>query len=173
MSADRPPARRARVAPFLALEVMAEAARRERDGASIIHMEVGEPSHPPPRAVREAAIAALGGGRLGYTEALGRPTLRRRIAAHYRDSYGVPVAADRVVVTTGSSGGFTLALLTLFDAGARVAVAAPGYPAYRNMFKAFGLETVVLRPTAAERFAVTAAMIEAAHRARRRSTACC
>ena len=157
------PARRSQVAAFLALDIMADAARRERDGASIVHMEVGEPCHPPPRCVREAAIGALAGGRVGYTEALGRPSLRARIARHYRDTYGVCVDAERIVVTTGSSGGFILALLTLFEAGARVAISTPGYPAYRNMFQALGLETVALRPTAEDRFVVTAAAIEAAH----------
>ncbi len=160
------PARRAQVAPFLALDIMADAAARERAGASIIHMEVGEPCHPAPRRAREAAISALSGGRLGYTEALGRPTLRARIAQHYAENYGVAVGAERIVVTTGSSGGFILALLTLFDAGARVAIAAPGYPAYRNMFQALGLETVTLRTTAADRFALTADAIERAHAAK-------
>jgi hypothetical protein len=70
--------RRSHVAPFMAMDVLREAAALERQGRRIIHMEVGEPGAPPPRLVREAAIAALGGGRVGYTEALGLPSLRRR-----------------------------------------------------------------------------------------------
>ncbi len=136
---------------------------RERDGQDIVHLEIGEPAAPPPRVVREAAIAALDGRRVGYTEALGRPSLRARIARHYRDSYGVAVPPERIAVTTGSSGGFALAFLTLFDAGARVAVAAPGYPAYRNILEAFGIETVTIETSPADRFTVTAAMIEAEH----------
>jgi aspartate/methionine/tyrosine aminotransferase len=147
----------------MALDVLAGATRREREGQDIVHLEIGEPGAPPPRVVREAAIAALDGRRVGYTEALGRPSLRARIARHYRDTHGVEVPPERIAVTTGSSGGFALAFLTLFDAGARVAVAAPGYPAYRNILKAFGIETVTIETRRENRFTVTAEMIEAEH----------
>jgi aspartate/methionine/tyrosine aminotransferase len=156
--------RAANIAPFIAMDVMAIAKQRETAGENIVHMEVGEPGAPPPRLVREAAMAALGGGPIGYTESSGRPSLRARIARHYRDAYGVGIDADRIVVTTGSSGGFLVAFLALFDVGARVAIANPGYPAYRNIFDAFGIEPVLLDTNAAGRFAVTAAMIEEAHR---------
>src|SRR5687768_10681892 len=118
-----------RVAPFLAMDVLAAAAAKERRGDSVIHMEVGQPSAPAPRQAREAARAALENGRIGYTEALGIAPLRERIARHYRDSYGLRLAPERVVVTTGSSAGFVLAFLSLFDPGQRVAITAPGYPA--------------------------------------------
>src|SRR5205085_1913566 len=140
-----------------------EAAALERRGRRIIHMEVGEPAAPPPRAVREAAIAALGGGRIGYTEALGLPSLRAAIARSYRDLYGVEVPAERVAVTTGSSGGFILVFLACFDPGARIAISEPGYPAYRNLLEALGLEPVALPVSASTRFAVTGEMIETAH----------
>ena len=155
--------RRSNVAPFMAMDVLREAAALERQGRRIIHMEVGEPAAPPPRVVREAAIAALAGGRVGYTEALGLPALRTAIARSYRELYGVEVAAERVAVTTGSSGGFLLVFLACFDPGARVAISEPGYPAYRNLLQALGLEAVALPVTAQTRFAVTAQMIEAAH----------
>ncbi len=154
---------RSNVAPFMALDVLAGATRREREGQDIVHLEIGEPGAPPPRVVREAAIAALDGRRIGYTEALGRPSLRARIARHYRDTHGVEVPPERIAVTTGSSGGFALAFLALFDAGARVAVAAPGYPAYRNILEAFGIETVTIETARANSFTVTAEMIEAEH----------
>jgi aspartate/methionine/tyrosine aminotransferase len=124
------------IAPFIAMDVMAIARLRESAGEDIVHMEVGEPGAPPPRLVREAAMAALGGGRIGYTESIGRPGLRARIARHYHETYGVDLDADRIVVTTGSSGGFVVAFLALFDVGDRVAIANPGYPAYRNIFDA-------------------------------------
>jgi aspartate/methionine/tyrosine aminotransferase len=156
--------RRSQVAPFMAMDVLREAAALERQGRRIIHMEVGEPAAPPPRVVREAAIAALGGGRVGYTEALGLPSLRAAIARSYRDVYGVDVPPERVAVTTGSSGGFTLVFLACFDPGARIAISEPGYPAYRNLLEALGLEAVALPVSAETRFAVTAELIEAAHR---------
>src|SRR3984893_17790363 len=154
---------RSNVAPFRALDVLAGATRREREGQDIVHLETRAPGPPPPRVVRDVAISALDGRRVGYTEALGRPSLRARIARHYRDTHGVEVAPERIAVTTGSSGGFALSFLTLFDAGARVAVAAPGYPAYRNILEAFGIETVTIETSPADRFTVTAEMIEAEH----------
>ena len=129
-----------RVEPFLAMDVLAAAAAKERHGDSVVHMEVGQPSAPVPRLVREAASRALEVGRIGYTEALGIAPLRERIARHYRDAYGVEVSPERVVVTTGSSAGFVLAFLALFDKGARLAISAPGYPAYRNILAALDLE---------------------------------
>jgi aspartate/methionine/tyrosine aminotransferase len=114
--------------------------------------------------VREAAIAALGGGRVGYTEALGLPSLRQAIARSYRELYDLEVSTKRVAVTTGSSGGFILTFLACFDPGARIAISEPGYPAYRNLLEALGLIAVPLAVSAATRFAVTAQMIEAAHR---------
>jgi aspartate/methionine/tyrosine aminotransferase len=155
---------RSNIAPFMALDVLASATRREREGQDIVHLEIGEPGAPPPRCVREAAIAALDGGKVGYTEALGRPKLRARIARHYRDTHGVVVSPERIAVTTGSSAGFALAFLALFDPGARVAIAAPGYPAYRNILEAFGIETVTIETSREDRFTVTAQIIEAEHR---------
>jgi aspartate/methionine/tyrosine aminotransferase len=157
------PSRRSAVAAFLALDVLGAAGALERAGRDIVHLELGEPGAPTPRAVVEAARAALDLGRIGYTEALGRPSLRARIAAHYQETHGVAVDPSRVVVTTGSSAGFILAFLALFDVGARVAVAAPGYPAYLNIFHALGLESLSLETGPATGYVVTAKMIEEAH----------
>lgn len=157
------PSRRSAVAPFLAMDVLAQAAALEASGRSIIHMELGEPGAPPPRLAREAAMRALAGGSVGYTAALGRPSLRERIARHYRDAYGVSVEAGRIAVTTGSSAGFILAFLAMFDAGQRVAISAPGYPAYRNTLEALGLVAVVIETCAAGCHVVTGAMIAAEH----------
>jgi len=158
------PSGRSDVAPFLAMDVFKDAAALALSGRSIIRMEAGEPGAPAPEAVRRAAISALGGGRIGYTQTLGLPSLRQAIADHYSNTYGVTVDPARAAVTTGSSNGFILAFLALFDAGARVAVAAPGYPAYLNIFDALGIETVILETRAADGYVVTAAMIEEAHR---------
>jgi aspartate/methionine/tyrosine aminotransferase len=95
----------------MAMEALREARELERAGRHIVHMELGEPGAPVPRRVREAAQAALARGALGYGEAMGDLALRRRIAGHYQTRYGVGVSPDRVIVTTGSSGGFMLALL--------------------------------------------------------------
>jgi aspartate/methionine/tyrosine aminotransferase len=157
--------RTGRVQPFLAMDVLAEAAAKERRGDSVIHMEVGQPSAPAPRRAREAAMAALEDGRIGYTEALGIGPLRERIARHYREGYGVALSPERIVVTTGSSAGFVLAFLSLFDPGQRIAITAPGYPAYRNILEALDLEPVTIPLTSAGGWMMTADSIAGAHAA--------
>jgi aspartate/methionine/tyrosine aminotransferase len=152
-----------RVAPFLAMDVLAQAALKERRGESVVHMEVGQPSAPAPRAARDAARAALDHGRIGYTEALGMMGLRERIARHYRDAYGVEVGAERIVVTTGSSAGFVLAFLAMFEPGDRVAITAPGYPAYRNILEALGVEPVIVPLEKASGYVMTATAIRDLH----------
>lgn len=156
-----------RVSPFLAMDVLSAATAKERQGIDIVHMEVGQPSAPAPRSAIVAAQAALAAGRIGYTEALGLPSLRERIARHYGETYGVAVDAERVIVTTGSSAGFVLAFLALFDAGARIAITAPGYPAYRNIFAALDMEPVEVPISAADRWALSLADLERVHAERR------
>jgi aspartate/methionine/tyrosine aminotransferase len=134
--------RRGEVEPFHAMDVLAEANRLKAEGVPVISMAVGQPSDPAPLAVREAAARALEHGRIGYTDALGTAALRVAIAAHYRELYGVEVAPERVAVTTGSSAAFNLAFLAMFDPGDAVAIASPGYPAYRNIMAALGLDVV-------------------------------
>jgi aspartate/methionine/tyrosine aminotransferase len=151
----------------MAMDVLREAKALERAGRSIIHMELGEPGAPAPRLVREAAAAALKDGVIGYGEALGDAGLRARIARHYEENYGVEISPDRIIATTGSSGAFTLALLAAFDPGARIAVTAPGYPAYINMLEALGLECVTIEVGRETRYSPTAQLLEEAHRKQR------
>lgn len=145
------------------MDVMSSAARLEAAGRSIIHMEVGQPGSPAPEPVLRLAHAALEDGRLGYTEAMGIMPLRQRIARHYKDSYGVDIGVERVMITTGSSGGFNLSFLAAFDPGARIALAAPGYPAYRNILFALGLEAVDVPIGPAGNWILTAGQIAEAH----------
>jgi len=154
------PATRGDVDPFIVMQVMTAAAEREAAGGDVLHLEVGQPSTPAPKAALDAARAALDSDRIGYTLALGLPTLRERIARHYCDWYKVDVPIERICVTTGSSGGFTLAFLSAFEAGARVAMASPGYPAYRNILKALGVEVVDLLTEIGDRYQPTVARLE-------------
>jgi aspartate/methionine/tyrosine aminotransferase len=153
------------VPPFMVMDVMAAAARLEARGIHVIHMEVGQPAAPAPSTAIEAARLALANGRLGYTEALGLASLRARIARHYTQRYRVNIDPGRVIVTTGSSGGFTLAFLSLFEPGDRVAVAIPGYPPYRHILKALGCEPVEIEVSAQTRWAITPEDVMTAHRA--------
>ncbi len=152
------------VDPFIVMDVMAAAAEKEAAGDTVIHLEVGQPSTPAPKGALAAAHAALDNDRIGYSAALGVPALRERIARFYREVYGAEVSSDRVIVTTGSSGGFPLAFLASFDVGDRIALAAPGYPAYRNILTALNLETVDLPTSAADRYQPTVEALEKAGR---------
>ena len=158
------PSSRSDVAPFMVMDVMTAAARIEATGGRVIHMEVGQPAANAPATAIAAAKAALDRGSIGYTEALGIPSLRARIARHYEESYGAAIDPARVVVTTGSSAGFILAFLALFEPGDRVAVALPGYPPYRHILSALGCEPVAIETTQATRWALTPEMLMAAHR---------
>jgi len=154
------PSDRSSISPFYVMEVMWAAEERSRAGGEVLHLEVGQPSTPAPRPVLHAAVAALEGNRLGYTGALGLPELRARISAHYARRYGLEVPLEQIVVTAGASGGCVLTFLAAFDAGARVAVTEPGYPCYRNMLEAFGIEVVGLPIGPQTRFAPTAEMLD-------------
>jgi aspartate/methionine/tyrosine aminotransferase len=155
---------RSNVPPFMVMDVMAAAARIEAAGGRVIHMEVGQPAASAPKPAISAARAALDGGRIDYTSALGIASLRQRIARHYRETYRCTVDADRIVVTTGSSGGFILAILALFEPGDRVAVTVPGYPPYRHILTALGCEPVLIETSSETRHALTGEALLAAHR---------
>ena len=138
------PSRRGLVPPFIAMDVLRAANERQAAGAEIIHLEVGQPGSAAPEPVLEAARRALVGEPIGYTDALGIAPLRHAIAAHYQAQYEVAVDPAEVVVTTGSSAAFLLAFLAAFEPGDRVALAIPGYPAYRNILSALGIEPVLI-----------------------------
>src|SRR4051794_17366594 len=155
---------RSDVPPFIVMDVMEAAARIEAAGGHVIHMEVGQPVASAPSTAIAAAQAALVAGRVAYTAALGMPSLRARIARHYAESYRCEIDADRIVVTTGSSGGFILAFLALFEAGDRVAMASPGYPPYRHILTALGCEPVLIETGEETRWALTPEALLAEHR---------
>jgi aspartate/methionine/tyrosine aminotransferase len=134
-------AARAAVPPFHVMDVLSAANARQRTHGDMISLAAGQPSAGAPKPVVAAAAGALS-GQLGYTEQLGIPELRAAVAGHYARTAGLDVSPAEVVATTGSSGGFLLAFLAAFDVGDRVALARPGYPAYRNILTALGCEVV-------------------------------
>ena len=157
--------RAAAAPPFMVMDVIAAANARAAalpvGAPGIIRMEVGQPGTGAPQGAVDAATAALrGGGSLGYTEALGRPSLRERIARHYGDWYGLALPASRMAVTFGASGAFPLAFLAAFDPGDRVALAAPFYPPYVNILTALGLVPVVVETGPETRYQPTPALLE-------------
>ena len=148
----------AEIDPFNAIAISRIAHRLAMDGQSIIHMEFGQPSTGAPPAAIAAAHRVLDEDGMGYWES---PRLKERIARLYRDSYDVTVDPERIILTCGASPAFVLALSCLFEPGARIALARPGYVAYRNTLKALYLEPVEIGCGAAERYQITAAALEA------------
>ncbi|MFG3519031.1 pyridoxal phosphate-dependent aminotransferase [Nocardia nova] len=156
----RSESRRSTVPTFYVMDVWKAAAERARTHGDVLVLAAGQPSTPAPVPVRRATQAALDAELLGYTETFGIPELRSAIAAHHRDTYGVEVESDDVVITTGSSGAFTLIFLAAFDIGDTVVVARPGYPAYRNTLTALGCRVIELDCGPQTRFQPTVAMLE-------------
>jgi len=151
------------VPPFIVMDVMREANRRQAITGDVLHLEVGQPSTGAPKAAVEVAKRLLDDNPLGYSLASGIDPLRERLAGHYRETYGVDVPAERIVITTGSSGAFLLAFLTAFAAGDRVGVAAPSYPAYRNILAALGVEAVLLPVGPNSHFQTDLALLQASN----------
>ncbi|SFG46860.1 pyridoxal phosphate-dependent aminotransferase [Sulfitobacter dubius] len=148
---------RSAVDPFIVMDVMQAASAAEEAGRHIIHMEVGQPGTGAPKGAAEALTGAMGEGALGYTVALGLPALRARIAQMYGEWYNVDLDPARVVITPGSSGGFLLAFTALFDSSDRVGIGAPGYPSYRQILRALGMQPVDLPAAPENRYQPVAA----------------
>ncbi len=128
---------------FRVLDILRIVNERIAQGEDIIHLDAGQPSDGAPQPALEYGAKILKSGTgLGYTEAMGMPLLRDRIALHYKQHYGIDLPHERIAVTMGASGGFILSFLTVFDAGDRVALAAPGYPAYRNILRTIDITPV-------------------------------
>jgi len=151
------------ISPFYAMEVKKEANKLQAAGHEIFHMELGEPGGPPPLSVLRSAQNALGSSDpniFGYTEALGSPSLRKRIAQYYSNTDSNEIESDRVIVTTGSSSAFTLGLLAAFQSGARIGLTEPGYPAYRNIVQALGMTVVPIATEPGQRYQPTTELLD-------------
>jgi len=144
--------------PFQAIGVSRLAHGLEAEGRSVIHMEFGQPSTGAPKAAITRAHEVLDTDGLGYWES---PALKARLARHYLDTYGVSVEPDQFILTCGASPALLLALASSFSPGDRVALARPGYVAYRNTLKALHLTPIEIPCGSATRFQLTAAALAA------------
>lgn len=154
--------KRGSVSPFLVMEALSRAnAYIAEHNAEVVHLSLGQPGKGVPARVAEKLRDLVMNDKLGYTEGSGMLELRKRIAQHYHETYGVDVPWERIFITVGSSSAFFLSLIAAFDAGDRVALVQPCYPAYRNMLIAHDLEPVLLRGTFENNFQPTVAMLEA------------
>jgi aspartate/methionine/tyrosine aminotransferase len=153
-------ARVAEIAPFHVMEVQTAARALEAAGRSVVHMEIGEPDFPTPAPVIAAAQRAIAAGDLYYTSALGLPELRRAIAAHYADHYGVDVAPERIIVTAGSSAALLLVMALIVNRDERILLADPGYPCNRNFVRVLEGEPVGIPVGPESNYQLTAELID-------------
>jgi aspartate/methionine/tyrosine aminotransferase len=154
--------RAAEIEPFEVMDVLSRAHALEAAGRHVVHMEIGEPDFTAPAPVVDAGVRALRDGRTAYTATLGLPELREIIASHYASKFGASVPVERVVVSSGASGGLLTVTALYVDAGDEVLVPDPGYPGYRHFVRAFEGRARPLNVTAAGNFQPTAAMVRAA-----------
>ena len=127
--------RSSEIPPFIVMEVMEKAASMEREGADIIHLEVGEPDFDTPECVKEAAIRAIREGKTHYTHSMGVLELREAVAEHYYNQYGVEVNPDQILVTSGTSPGMLLLFMSLLEPGEEVILPNPYYACYPNFVR--------------------------------------
>lgn len=138
------PSKRSAIRSFKVMDVVQKADRLARQGRKILHLEVGQPQSAAPQVAIATAQAQMGSDRCGYTAARGEQPLRAAIATMYQKEYGTAVSAERIHLTPGSSGAFTIAFMAAFDVGDAVAVPSSCYPCYRNLLTCYGVEVVSL-----------------------------
>jgi aspartate/methionine/tyrosine aminotransferase len=141
------------------MKLLARARQLEREGRSVVHMEIGEPDFASPAPIVAAGIEALRAGETHYTPAAGLPALREAIAAHYRTRFGVHVPARRILVTPGASGALQLIAAALVDPGSRVLMTDPGYPCNRNFVYLFGGHPVAVPVGSRQHYQLDAAVL--------------
>jgi aspartate/methionine/tyrosine aminotransferase len=149
---------RAEIEPFHAIGISRLAHQLKGEGASIIHMEFGQPSTGAPAPAIARAHQVLDSDGMGYWES---PALKARIARHYQETYGVAIEAEQVILTCGASPALVLALSSAFTPGDRIALARPGYVAYRNSLKALHLTPVEIACGPESRYQLTAQALAA------------
>jgi aspartate/methionine/tyrosine aminotransferase len=143
--------RASKIPAFLAMQVMNQANQMQAVGSDLVHLEIGQPSTPPPASVCKALETSMShNASHGYSVAMGSPALRQRISVHYQDWYQLSADWQKIAITPGSSLGFVIAFLSAFDRGDRIAIASPGYPAYFNSMLALGITPQLLPARASQ-----------------------
>jgi aspartate/methionine/tyrosine aminotransferase len=153
-------ARTEKITPFHVMELMKHAAALEAAGRSIIHMSIGEPDFTAPPSVVAALAEAMASGRAQYTAAVGSKHLRQAISRHYQTRFGAAVDADRIIITAGASGALLLTMAAIISAGQDILMPDPSYPCNRHFVSAFDGNARLIPVSAAERFQLTADLVE-------------
>jgi len=137
--------KRSVIKPFLAIDMLTKANQKKSKDKSIINMDVGEPGIKTPNYLIKYIQGLIENESIGYTESIGIPLLREKIAQHYKRWYGTKIDSSNVALTAGASGAFILSLIAMFDVGDNVAIMTPYYPAYVNTLKSLGLNTIYIK----------------------------
>lgn len=145
---------------FRVLDLLQQVNQRKAEGEDVINMAPGQPSDGAPAEALEYGAKVMKDGFMGYTEAIGTPFLRERISRWYKDYYELDIPMERIVITIGASGAFLFTFLSMFDPGDKIAMAAPGYPAYRNIMKACGIVPIEIETTQQTNYQPTIAHLE-------------
>jgi len=147
------------ITPFYVMELLHQARLLEVKGRHVIHMEIGEPDFPTPKAIIDAAVKHVETGQVKYTPAAGLPELRQKIAGFYRQRYGVDIDWRRVMITPGASGAFLLAFGISLNPGDGIMMADPCYPCNRNFASLFGGHAMTVPVSAHDQYQLTAGQI--------------
>ncbi len=147
------------ITPFYVMELLRQARIMETAGRRVIHMEIGEPDFPTPKAIINAALKHIETGQVKYTPAAGLPELRQKIAGFYRQRYGVDIDPRRILITPGASGAFLLAFGISLNPGDTIMMADPCYPCNRNFASLFGGHAMTLPVSAENQYQLTAGQI--------------
>jgi aspartate/methionine/tyrosine aminotransferase len=142
---------------FHVMDVQNRAHELEATGRRVVHMEIGQPDFGAPPLVADAAVEAIRNRRLGYTDSIGIPHLRREISEYYRKRLGVAVSPARIVITAGASGAFLLTLGALVDPGDEVLMPDPCYPCNRHFVRLFEGRPRAIPVDESRRYQLTAA----------------
>ena len=147
-----PTERSLNIPPFIVMDILERAHELERNGRSIIHLQIGEPDFPTPECICEAAVEAIRKGHTHYTHSLGILELRQAICAHYLEKYGVLIDPDQVMVTSGTSPALFMLFSTLLEASDEVILSDPHYPCYPNFARFLGAVPVTVKGKEEEGF---------------------
>ena len=137
--------RMGRLGTETAFEVLAQARELEKQGRTIVHLEIGEPDFDTPKFISDAAVEALYGGYTHYGPSAGLPEVREAIARHITKDRGVEVKAENVVVTPGAKPIIFFTLLACVEEGDEVIYPDPGFPIYESMVNFLGARPVPLK----------------------------
>lgn len=140
------------MSPFLVMEILEKAQSMEREGKSIIHMEIGEPDFDTPQCIKQASCKALDEGHTHYTHSLGILELREAIRDDYKKRYNVDVDPANIVITQGTSPAMLALFSAILENGDKVVTSDPCYACYDNFITFTGAKPVKVPVTEDDSF---------------------